>query len=146
MPGSPTDLPDVNIWVALSDDQHLHHPAASAYWSSQRGDLSAFCGVTLLGMLRILTLPSAMNGNPFTPSEAIARFREFSSLPDVTFLEDSPLIAPRVEAWSRQPIFTKKLWTDAWIAALALEHGCRVVSFDTDFAKFPGLDFLLLRP
>lgn len=146
MPNSPTDLPDVNVWVALSDSDHLHHPSASAWWSSQRADLSAFCGVTLIGMLRILTLPSAMRGNPFSPSEAVARYRDFSRLPEVIFLRDSPQIASRVEAWANLPFFSKKLWTDAWIAALALEHGCRVVSFDADFAKFPGLDFLHLTP
>ena len=28
---------------------------------------------------------------------------------------------------------------DAALAALAIEHGCEVVSFDRDFARFPGL-------
>ena len=31
------------------------------------------------------------------------------------------------------------LVSDAHLAALAIEHGCEVVSFDTDFARFPGL-------
>ena len=32
-----------------------------------------------------------------------------------------------------------KLIPDAYLAALALEHGCEVVSTDKDFRRFPGL-------
>jgi predicted nucleic acid-binding protein len=28
---------------------------------------------------------------------------------------------------------------DAHLAALALEHGCELVSYDADFARFPGV-------
>ena len=31
--------------------------------------------------------------------------------------------------------------TDAWFAALALEHGCTWVTCDRNFARFPGLDW-----
>ena len=29
--------------------------------------------------------------------------------------------------------------TDAWLAALAIEHGCEWITLDRDFARFPGL-------
>jgi len=29
--------------------------------------------------------------------------------------------------------------TDAWFAALAIEHACVWITYDRDFAKFPGL-------
>jgi toxin-antitoxin system PIN domain toxin len=29
--------------------------------------------------------------------------------------------------------------TDAWYAALAIEHGCEWITMDRDFARFPGL-------
>ena len=29
--------------------------------------------------------------------------------------------------------------TDAWLAALAIEHGCEWITFDRDFARFTGL-------
>lgn len=31
--------------------------------------------------------------------------------------------------------------TDAWFAALAIEHGCTWITFDRDFGRFPGLDW-----
>ena len=36
------------------------------------------------------------------------------------------------------------LTTDAHLAALAIEHGGRLVSFDRDFARFPGVRLELL--
>jgi predicted nucleic acid-binding protein len=97
-------------------------------------------------MLRILTLPSAMGGNPFTPPEAVQKYQAFAALPEVYFLTDSPNMVATLAIWSTLPFFTPKLWTDAWIAAIAMENGCRVVSFDSDFARFPGLNFLQLTP
>lgn len=29
--------------------------------------------------------------------------------------------------------------TDAWLAALAIENGCTFITYDRDFARFPGL-------
>ena len=41
-----------------------------------------------------------------------------------------------VEAGVRGP-----LTTDAWFAALAIEHGRTWMTFDRDYARFPGLDW-----
>ncbi|HEX3664342.1 MAG TPA: type II toxin-antitoxin system VapC family toxin [Rhizomicrobium sp.] len=30
---------------------------------------------------------------------------------------------------------------DAWFAALAIEHGCTWITYDRDYARFPGLDW-----
>lgn len=41
-----------------------------------------------------------------------------------------------LEARSRGPRIT-----DAWFAALAIEHGCTWITFDRDYAHFRGLDW-----
>ena len=33
--------------------------------------------------------------------------------------------------------------TDAWYAALAIESGCEWITFDRDYARFPGLKWSL---
>jgi uncharacterized protein len=33
--------------------------------------------------------------------------------------------------------------TDVWFAALAIEHGCTWITYDRDYARFPGLDWKL---
>ena len=141
-----TDLPDVNVWVALTDTTHVHNRRATSYWNTGRSNRLAFCGITRAGMLRIMTNSKAMAGNPFDLADAWRRYRSFADLPEVDFLPESRHGETEVGRWSLGAGFPHRLWTDAWIAALALEHGCRVVSFDADFARFPGLDFLHLEP
>ncbi|WP_367871690.1 TA system VapC family ribonuclease toxin [Luteolibacter sp. Populi] len=140
------DLPDVNVWVALSYDGHPHHSRAQTYWQSERAEQAAFCSATMMGMLRILTLNGPMDGRPFTPRRVSEKYSQLSLLSDVGFIPDSSTVRSRIGSWAMEPFFTGKLWTDAWIAALAMENGCRVVSFDSDFGKFPGLQFLHLAP
>jgi toxin-antitoxin system PIN domain toxin len=36
--------------------------------------------------------------------------------------------------------------TDAWFAALAIEWGCEWITFDRDFARFPGLKWQAPAP
>ena len=31
--------------------------------------------------------------------------------------------------------------SDAWFAALAIEHGCTWITYDRDYARFPGLQW-----
>jgi predicted nucleic acid-binding protein len=43
---------------------------------------------------------------------------------------------PCVEADARGPLVA-----DAWFAALAIERGCTWITFDRDYARFPGLEW-----
>jgi predicted nucleic acid-binding protein len=47
-------------------------------------------------------------------------------------------------ALTLSPELPHSLWTDAYLAAIALAAGCRMVSFDSDFQRFPDLNFLHL--
>lgn len=99
----------------------------------------------MLGLLRLLTNSRVMHGAPFTPAGAWDAYRAFAELPEVCFIEDSLAAEKRFELWTRLPGFPAPRWTDAWIAALALTAGARVVSLDSHFTTFPDLDFLHLR-
>lgn len=140
------DLPDLNLWLALVDADHEHHARARRYWEQEAAGDIAFCRVTMLGLLRLLTNARVMRGTPFTAPEAWDAYHTFAALPEIGFIEDSAAAEKRFELWSRHPDFPAHGWTDAWIAALADSVGARVVSFDADFAMFPELRFLHLRP
>ena len=140
------DIPDLNLWLALIDPDHEHHGRARHYWEHEAVAGIAFCRVTLLGLLRLLTNSRVMRGEPFTPVQAWEAYHTFIALPEVCFIEDSLAAEWQFELWSRRPDFAAHRWTDAFIAALAFTSGARVVSFDSDFASFPDLRFLHLRP
>jgi len=60
--------------------------------------------------------------------EADERLFEIESIPD----ETEKYLRENVSGRSPSP----KIWTDAWIAALAEASGLQLVSFDRDFRRF----------
>ncbi len=143
---SGLDVPDLNVWLALADPDHEHHPRARHYWDGESANAIAFCRVTMLGLLRLLTNPKVMAGHPFTAPEAWAAYEAFASLPEIRFLEESAAAEEQFTRWTKTPDFPAHRWTDAWIAALAHSAQARAISFDADFSTFDGLPFLHLKP
>jgi len=139
------DLPDVNVWVALSDPRHQFHHAARLYWDNLLEDKCAFCRVTLLGWFRISTNPKAMGGQPFTNVQLWNIYKRLLAFPEVCFLAEPPDIDTVFAEFSSEPGMPHHLWTDAYLAAFARTANCRLVSFDSDFNRFGGVRFLQLE-
>lgn len=133
-------LVDVNVLVyAFREDAPGHRPHREWLESLVTGH-EAF-GVSdqiLSGFLRIVTHPRVFH--PPTPVPAAIAFVEaFRGQPNAVPVE------PGDRHWT---IFTElcreveargNLAPDAWIAAMAIERGCELVTTDRDFARFPGL-------
>ena len=142
--GEPIDLPDVNIWLALCVPDHPHHPRAHRYWHDQSTSEVAFCRVTSLAVLRLLTQPVVMGGEPLTVRQSWQVYRAFRELPEVVFAPEPAACESLLEGWATKDDPPARLWTDAYLAAFAMAGTYRLVSFDRDFTRFPGLN--LLRP
>ena len=140
-----TDLPDVNVWLALADENHPHHERALAYWHNESSPEITFCRVTMLGFLRLSTHPKVLSG-PLTSDEAWEIYQHYRVEARVGFLEDSPEVDVEFMALSRRAGFPRHLWTDSYLAALARSSSCRIVSFDADFNTFPNLKWRHLTP
>ena len=139
-----TDLPDVNVWLALADENHAHHEKARVYWQEQSFPEIAYCRVTALGFLRLSTHPKVLS-RPLTPAEAWEIYQRYRIEAHVAFVQDSPEVDAEFMALSCATDFPHHLWTDSYLAALARFKDCRIISFDADFKRFPDLDFLQLR-
>ena len=142
---SHIDLPDINVWLALVDETHGHHPAAKDYWHAMSSPAIAFCRVTMLGFLRLSTRSRVLS-KPLSPREAWDTYRQFLALPLIHFLPEPPSVESRFAALTAGTLLPHHLWTGAYLAAFALAEGCRIIPFDTDFQRFPSLDFLQLIP
>lgn len=140
-----TDLLDVNVWLALVDENHEHHAEAADYWQFQSNAQMAFCRVTSLGFLRLATHPKVLS-RALTLDEAWAVYQRCREQSGVVFLEDSPEVDAAFKDFCGKTDWAHHLWTDAYLAALSLFRGSRLVSFDADFKRFKGLDFLQLSP
>jgi predicted nucleic acid-binding protein len=54
-------FPDVNVWLALSCERHLHYPAARTWFEQLEDSARAcFCRLTQIGLLRLLTTDAVM--------------------------------------------------------------------------------------
>jgi toxin-antitoxin system PIN domain toxin len=135
-----TDLLDVNVWLALADSDHTHHGVACTYWMEQEASEVAFCRVSMMGFLLLITHAKVLS-NPPSIRQAWTLYHQYRSNPHVVFLEEPPDFEACLQKLASGPFFAHRLWTDAQLAALAITSGCRLVSFDADFQMFEGLNF-----
>jgi toxin-antitoxin system PIN domain toxin len=77
-----TCLPDINVWIALASDRHVHHEAAKSWFAGIEPGGTAFCRVTQMGFLRLTTNRHVMGADVVTQKEAwqvIKNFRATSA-------------------------------------------------------------------
>jgi hypothetical protein len=134
-------LVDANLLLYAYDASSEHHARARAWLEEvlSGSDPVGFAWVTLLAFLRIATNPRAL-ARPLSLGEAAAIVSSWLGQPCVSLLQPgerhweilSGLLEP---AQARGPLVM-----DAHLAALAIEHRCAIVSTDSDFRRFPGVD------
>jgi uncharacterized protein len=126
-------LPDVNVWLALSDQCHAHSEQA---WSWLRNLPAAtqlvFCRYTQLGLLRLLTNPSVMGPATLSVREVWTVYDRWMKDPTVVFLpEPRTLEAPFREATTALAGQNSSNWIgDCYLLACAKECGATFVTFD----------------
>ena len=144
-PADGVSLPDVNVWIAAASDRHEHHATARQWFDSASAPI-CFCRVTQMAFLRLLTNRKVIGDDMLSPAEAIAVYRQLFSDERVRF-EAEP--ANLENAWvSLMSIgaASGSAWTDAYLAAFAMEASFRLISFDRGMRRWPGLALELLIP
>jgi predicted nucleic acid-binding protein len=104
------------------------------WWEEQQDGTVGISLLTRLAVLRLLTNKIAMNGMPVTPEEAVQAWQQLRYDPRSQHIEAEPIDhEPRFVALisGREP--TPNLWTDAWLAALALCLDYEMTTFDRRF-------------
>jgi toxin-antitoxin system PIN domain toxin len=135
-------IPDVNILIYSHRADAPDHPR-SAEWlrALAEGDEPyAVSDLGCSGFVRIVTNPKIWE-EPTSLGDALSFVAELRGRSNARALTHGP------SSWD---IFTRlcaaarargKLVADAYHAALAIEHGCELVTADSDFSRFAGLRF-----
>src|SRR4051794_40164157 len=120
---------DVNVWLALALEHHVHRSAALAWWNQGAFERAGFLRLTQISVLRLLTTAAAMDGQPLTMAEAWQVYDAFLADDRVSlFAEPAGLETGfRERAASATP--APKVWADAYLLAFAAAHGGQVVTF-----------------
>jgi toxin-antitoxin system PIN domain toxin len=133
-------LVDANILLYAEDSLSERHEAAREWWDGQLSGAEpvGVCWPVLTAFIRIGT-NARLQERPLTLREAIDRAQSWLDQPCVR------LLVPTENHWRifqemlRAGNATGNLVSDAWLAALAVEHNCELCSTDGDFARFTGL-------
>lgn len=147
MPAAGKILADVNIWLAALVEVHPHHDRVTGWLREEvvPGGLElSFCRLTQLGLLRLLTNRTVMGEARRTPREAWSDWRRILEQPPMTFQEEPPSVEDRLESLIREQPAARGLWTDAYLAAFAMESGVMLATLDRGFRRFPDLELILL--
>jgi hypothetical protein len=140
------DLRDANVWLPLSAPEHVHHLRARRYWDEESASELAFCRVTALELLRHLTNTAILGQAALDGGAAWRALETWLAVPQITLLAEPPGLDEILAQWAGQLDLRAGHWTEAYVAAFAVASGCRLVAFDPDFRRYPGVEFLYLQP
>ena len=120
-------LLDVNVLIALLDDQHLHHGIAKR-WFIEHLELGwATCPLSQNGCARILSQPAYSNA--ISTVRALEKIAHACKQVEHEFWPDSiSLVDPKIARVEQ--IHGPRQLTDIYLLALAVNRGGRLVTLD----------------
>ncbi len=133
-------LPDINVLVyAHRADSQEHEKYANWLRECVRSPSPfALSDFVITGFLRIVTHRKIFT-EP-TPRPLAVQF-----IDELLKQNNSVLVLPTSRQWEltvslcEQADVTGAMVSDAYLAALAIDHGCELITCDGDFARFPEL-------
>jgi toxin-antitoxin system PIN domain toxin len=131
---------DANVLLYATNRQAPHHNAARSWLDSllASGETLGIPLIVVIAFLRLST-HSAILPRPLAPDQALDVVESWLGRPNGVIVEPTSRHFSVLRGLLDIPGHTGNLINDAHIAALGVEHGAQIVSFDRDFARFPGV-------
>jgi uncharacterized protein len=131
---------DANVLLyAINPSEVRHEPAVKWLDRAIVGrEPVGFTWMVITAFLRISTLPGAF-ARPLEIRQAGDVVEEWLAQPAAVVVEPTPRHLSILRGLLEPIGSGGNLVNDGHLAALAIEHGAEVVSFDTDFSRFAGL-------
>ena len=124
-------FPDINVWVALTYEGHVHHAVAREWFEAVDQDSSlVFCRFTQLGLLRLLTAEAVMRDEVMNQQEAWRAYDQWQGDERVDFVDEPPGLEVRFRTMTRSRQAAPKDWADSYLAAFAATSQLTLVTFD----------------
>jgi toxin-antitoxin system PIN domain toxin len=121
-------LLDVNLLVALFDEEHVHHDRAQAWWAHNTAFGWASCPLTQNGFLRVMSQPNYPN--PISIAFAANLLTEQIAMTDhVQWPNDISLLDE--ELFIRTHMLGPRQLTDIYLLGLAVRNNGRLATFDS---------------
>ena len=120
-------LLDVNVLIALLDENHTHHATASGWFADNIEQGWASCPLTQNGCVRIISQPRYPNA--LSVAAAMTRLQAAVSTPHHRFLADDVSLLDDAVV-DRRHLLSPRQLTDTYLLALAVFHGARLATLD----------------
>jgi hypothetical protein len=134
----------MNVWLALATPEHIHAAIAKRWWEQENGTI-AFCRLSQLGFLRLMTTAAAMDGKPLTIAEAWRVYDRFYDDDRVTLISEPPEVEERFREKAVGRTVSPKVWADSWLLAFAQAAEGLLVTFDKALGARGALCLLTKR-
>jgi hypothetical protein len=135
-------LPDVNVLIHAFRRDSSRHSICKPWLDGVVRDRDRF-GVSPLALsavVRIATNPRIFM-QPSTVEEAFGFCEDLLEQPHCEIVEPGERHWTLFKQTCADANIRGPMVSDAWFAALAIERGCVWITFDRDFARFPGLAY-----
>ena len=133
-------VPDANVLLYAIDADAHHHDLARRWLeaSLSGGEPVGLAWATLLAVIRLTTNP-AVYEEPLSADKALDLIDGWLDAPPATIIGPTPRHGEMLRALLSETGAAGNLASDAHLAALAIEHGATLATFDADFLRFSGL-------
>lgn len=144
-------LADINVWLALTWEQHPQHVPAARWYATLDEAVLLFCRFTMLGFLRLLTNQKVMGDSTVTLAGALQLYDRWRLAPHVE-LAPEPHDAERLFRQALVPFALQpatKAIGDCYLVAFAEAAGVHLVTCDRSLAataRFRQVPVALLQP
>jgi toxin-antitoxin system PIN domain toxin len=129
-------FPDINVWVALTYPDHLHHGRATAWLSALSEDVRlVFCRHTQLGLFRLLTTEAVLGRNVRTQLECWSIYDRWIGGGKAALVADNMGLDAHFRRRAAGDSASPKVWADAYLAAFAEAGGLTLITIDKALAS-----------
>ena len=133
-------LVDANVLLYSVNERSSRHDEAREWLDASLNgrETFGFAWVVVLAFLRLGT-HGAVFPQPLASQDALRVLRGWLDRPTATIVEPTTRHLDVLGDLLSATGTAGNLVNDAHLAALSLEHACEIVSYDADFARFPGV-------
>jgi toxin-antitoxin system PIN domain toxin len=128
-------FPDVNVWLALTYPDHVHHEVAANWLDTMdEAAIFVFCRQTQLGFFRLLTNSAVLGRDARTQRQCWETYDRWIDAGKAILAKEPAGLETELRSLTTTESVSTKEWADAYLSAFAQTARLTLVTFDRALA------------